>query len=109
MNLSVCSFNVRGLGKKNKRNMIFNFLEKKKQFKVCFLRETHSNPETENIWRQDCRHHIYFCGRSSTIGGSCILLNRALDFTLVYHKEILPGIIQALKINIYDHDMIFLN
>ena len=46
MNISICSFNVRGLGQKLKKTQIFNFLKAKK-FQICFLQETHSTPEIE--------------------------------------------------------------
>ena len=32
-----------------------------------------------------------------------------MQFTLIYHKEIIPGKIQALKLNIDDRDVILLN
>lgn len=90
MSYSICSFNVRGLGQKAKRKQIFNFLEKK-QFKICFLQETHSKPETETSWRHDSKQNIFFSGRSSTSGGVCIIINKSLQFKLVYHKELIPG------------------
>ena len=108
MAYSICSFNVRGLGQKTKRKQIFNFLEKK-QFKICFLQETHSKPEVEKSWTSDSKQHIFFSGRSSTSGGICIIVNKSLQFKLIYHKEIIPGKIQALKLNIDDHDVILVN
>ena len=108
MAYSICSFNVRGLGQKTKRKQIFNFLEKK-QFKICFLQETHSKPEVETSWTSDSKQRIFFSGRSSTSGGICIIVNKSLQFKLIYHKEIIPGKIQALKLNIDDHNVILVN
>lgn len=109
MNLSVCSYNVRGLGQKNKRTKIFKFLEKK-QINVCFLQETHSKPEVESQWTKECsKYDIHFSGRSSSSGGIGILLDKSLQFTMVYHKEIIPGKIQTLKLNVNDHDIVFIN
>ena len=51
----------------------------------------------------------FFSGRSSTSGGICIIVNKSLQFKLIYHKEIIPGKIQALKLNIDDHNVILVN
>ena len=42
-------------------------------------------------------------------GGVCILVENSLQFKLIYHKEIIPGKIQALKLNIDDHDVVLIN
>ena len=39
----------------------------------------------------------------------CILVENSLQFKLIYHKEIIPGKIQALKLNIDDHDIVLIN
>ena len=108
MDHSICSFNVRGLGQKTKRKQIFNFLEKE-EFKICLLQETHSKPDLESLWKRECKHHIFFSGRSSNSGGVCILVKKSSQFKLIYHKEIIPGKIQALKLNIDDHDVVLIN
>ena len=108
MDHSICSFNVRGLGQKTKRKQIFNFLEKE-EFKICLLQETHSKPDLESLWKRECKHHILFSGRSSNSGGVCILVKKSSQFKLIYHKEIIPGKIQALKLNIDDHDVVLIN
>ena len=38
-----------------------------------------------------------------------MLLKAFLDFKFIYHQEIIPGRIQALKLNICDHDLLFIN
>ena len=108
MDYSICSLNVRGLGQKTKRKQMFNFLEKN-QFNICFLQETHSKAEVETLWTRESEQHIFFSGRSSTSGGVCILLEKSLQFKLIYHKEIIPGKIQALKLNLDDHDIVLIN
>ena len=65
---------------------------------ICFLQETHSKPEFKNLWTHECKHHIFYSGRSSTGGGVCILVNKTLPFKLIYHKEILPRKIQSMKL-----------
>ena len=41
MSISICSYNVRGIGNVNKREQIFTWLKDKK-FDICLLQETHS-------------------------------------------------------------------
>ena len=36
-------------------------------------------------------------------------MENSLQFKLIYHKEIIPGKIQALKLNIDDHDIVLIN
>ena len=108
MNYSICSSNVRGLGQKHKRKQIFNFLEKK-DFKICKLQETHSKPEFEPLWTRECKQHIFFSGRSSTSGGVCIIVRKSLQFKLIYHKEIIPGKMQALKLELDDRAIVLIN
>ena len=36
-------------------------------------------------------------------------MKKSLQFKLIYHKEIIPGKIQALKLNIDDHDVVLIN
>ena len=52
MNLSICSYNVRGLGNKTKREQIFSWL-KDNNFAICLLQETHSGVGTHNIGKSD--------------------------------------------------------
>ena len=106
MDHSICSLNVRGPGQKTKRKQIFNFLEKK-QFKICLLQKTHSKPALKSLWKRECKHHIFISGRSSN--RVCILVEKSLQFKLIYHKEIIPGKIQVLKLNIDDHDIVLIN
>ena len=36
-------------------------------------------------------------------------MKKSLQFKLIYHKEIIPGKIQALKLKIDDHDVVLIN
>ena len=36
-------------------------------------------------------------------------MEKSLQFKLIYHKEIIPGKNQALKLNIDDHDIVLIN
>lgn len=58
MNLSVCSFNVRGLGNKLKREQIFEWLKQNK-YSIIFLQETHSGDGTHEFWKQQWGHDAF--------------------------------------------------
>ena len=99
---------MRELGQNTKRRQIFNFLEKHNHG-ICLLQETKSKTEVESLWTRESKQHIFFIGRSSTSGGVYTLVKQSLKFKLIYHKEIIPKKIQAIKLNIDDHGIVFVN
>ena len=108
MNISICSFNVRGLGQKLKRTRIFNFLKAKK-FQICFLQETHETPEIEKTWAVDNTYDFYFSGRSSNSGGIFIMADKTLDYNVKEHTEIIPVKLQALRVKMFDRNITYIN
>ena len=108
MKLTICSFNVRGLGQKLKRTQIFTFLKSKK-LQICFLQETHSTKEIENTWAVDNTYDFYFSGRSSNSGGICIMVDKTLDYNVKEHTEIIPGKLQALRVKMFDRNITYMN
>ena len=71
----VGSFNCNGLGNKNKRSKVLNWLKKKKE-DIIFLQETHSTLETESDWKRDWGGEIYFSHGSSNSTGVAILFKK---------------------------------
>ena len=59
MNLSICSYNVRGLGNKTKREQIFAWI-KTNNISVCLLQETHSGDGTHDIWKRKWNNDAFF-------------------------------------------------
>ena len=74
MEFSVCSFNVRGLGNKVKREQLFTWL-KSSNHTFCLLQETHSGINTHKFWQQEWGHEAYFSGNSNNSEGIGILIN----------------------------------
>ena len=68
MNLSICSYNVRGLGNKTKREQIFSWL-KDTNFVICLLQETHSGDGNHDIWKSDWGNDAFFSGHSNNNEG----------------------------------------
>ena len=87
MKLSLCSFNVRGLGQKIKREQIFTHLHTK-QFNVCFLQETHSTKDVETAWAANSPYNLYFSGRSSSSSGISIMIDHSIvTFSMHFTNE----------------------
>ena len=78
LNLSILSFNVRGLNSKVKRIGFFEWL-KSKQFDICFVQESFSTCEIEDTWRKDWGGHIEFNSGSNNSRGVAILFRPGLD------------------------------
>ena len=95
INISICSFNVRGLGQKSKKTQKFNFLKAKKNSNVFCRKHTRHQKKT---WAVDNTYDFYFSGRSSNSGGICIMADKALDYNVKEHTEIIPRKLQALRV-----------
>ena len=59
LKLKTISLNVRGIRTFEKRKSIFNWLIKQNS-DICFLQETYSTEETENLWKSQWPGEIYF-------------------------------------------------
>ena len=108
MVLKICSLNVRGLGNKQKRKKVFEWL-KSQSYSICLLQETHADSaQTKNLkheWGSD----IYVSGNSTNCEGVSILLGPKLDFNFVSYTDIVVGRLQALHLTIENKDIIFIN
>ena len=72
--LNIYSFNANGLGEKNKRKAILNWI-KTHHHGVLFLQETHSVEKSEEVWKQEFNcNHIYFSHGTSVSRGVSITL-----------------------------------
>ena len=69
----VGSFNCNGLGDKNKRNKVLNWLSKED---IIFLQETHSTLESESDWKQKWDGEIFYSHGTSNSTGVAILIKR---------------------------------
>lgn len=108
MDTSICSFNVRGLGNKNKREQIFAWLKNNK-YSICFLQETHSGEGTHSLWKQDWGSEAFFSGHRNNSEGVGILINTNLSYTIQKYTEIVCGRIQALELTINNKEITFIN
>ena len=108
MNFSCCSFNVRGLGNKCKREHIFAWL-KSSNHTLCMLQETHSGENTHTSWKQEWGYDAFWSGHSNNSEGIGILINPTVSYTIQKYTDLIPGRMQALELIINDKEIYFIN
>ena len=70
-NFKIVSQNVKGLKtNKIKRETIFNYL--KENGDIALLQETHSTPETEDLWKNECGCESFFSHGTNNLCGVMI-------------------------------------
>ena len=108
MNLSLCSYNVRGLGNKTKREQIFAWL-KSSNHAFCMLQETHSGDNTHDSWKHEWGNDAFWSGTSNSSEGIGILINPTVSYTIQKYSELIPGRMQILEIIINDKEINLIN
>ena len=108
MQLKIITLNVWGLNKTKKRRAIFRQLHIRKT-SIAFVQETHSAPESENLWSAEWGSKISFNHGSKHSRGTAILLDR--DQQIKVNKEISSddGRILILDIEIDDEQFALVN
>ena len=75
--LSIVSFNVRGIRNREKRRAIFRHMRIRYSRSIVVLQETHSRPNFEYSWKSEWSGRVYFAhGTESGQGGVAILFPR---------------------------------
>lgn len=108
MPISICTFNVKGLGETKKRNHIFNWL-RNNNHDIFFLQEVHCKTSEYKKWKLEWGSDAYFNGNSSNSAGTCILLKKNNNFKIIEHKEIITGRLQCLNIEIEERNIMLIN
>ena len=107
-NFKIVSQNVKGLkADKVKRQTVFNYL--KENGDIAFLQETHSTPDTEELWKKECDCEVFFSHGTSQSCGVMVFFSKKLDIE-VTEKIIdsdgrfilLKCIVQGTKILLYN-------
>ena len=108
-NFNVYSFNANGLGEKNKRSTILNWIKTHHQG-VLFLQETHSFENSEESWKQDSySRNIYFSHGTSVSRGVCIILPKNADVQILEKISDLNGRLLLLHAIINSMELILVN
>ena len=79
MEIQTSSLNVRGIGDKQKRSELFNWLRSKK-FSLYLLQEVHCSNDIISIWSSEWGYKSLFSCCSSAKGGVAILFNNNFSF-----------------------------
>ena len=82
MEIQISSLNVRGIGDKQKRSELFNWLRSKK-FSLYLLQEVHCSNDTVSIWSSEWGYKSLFSCCSSAKGGVAILFNNNFSFQIL--------------------------
>ena len=107
-NFDFFSFNVRGLGQKVKRNMIFSNLKKKSKNGIFLLQETHCTKHMEKKWKDEWGGEILFSNLTSESGGVMIMFSPGLDITFSEIESNDPGRSLLIDINIAETENLIL-
>ena len=107
-NLKICSFNVRGINEKKKRNDVFSWL-RKKNCDIYLLQETHSTEAIENSWQSEWGYKTYFSNYSSSSRGVAILLNNTFQFSLIKTIKDSEGRFILLELEVNEQRIIVAN
>ena len=81
VNFKLLSLNARGIRTFEKRKAIFSWLSKSGA-DICFLQETYSTSDVENIWNNQWRGNLFFSHGTCHSKGVLVLVRDNLDFNL---------------------------
>ena len=104
----LCSYDVKGLGNKQKRNMIFQCLKDNK-VDICLIQEAHYTETVKESWAKEWEGELFFSGNSSKGAGVGILLNGNSSTKINNMTEILEGRILALDIVLNETEIKLIN
>ena len=78
----ILTLNVRGINDKTKRLSIFQWL-KRKNVDICFMQESYSSPEIEQLWTREWGGSIEFNHGDTHSRGVAILFRSGLEYQLL--------------------------
>ena len=81
VNFKLLSLNARGIPTFEKGKAIFSWL-RKSGADICFLQETCSTRDVENIWKNQWRSNLFFSHGTCHSRGVLVLVKDNLDFNL---------------------------
>jgi len=107
--LNICTFNVKGLGAKIKREQVFTWL-KTKSIDIAMLQELHyDNKQVNTDWAQAWGEDVFCSGQSTNSLGIGILLKRNQHIHIIDYTEVIVGRLQVLKVKIYNSQIALIN
>ena len=107
-NVKLLSLNVRGLNGEKKRQAIYNFIRKKK-IDICFLQETYSSVECENVWKNEWGGEVELSHGTNHARGVMTLFRRGLDISIEERNVDAKGRYIWIKVVLQNHSVQLLN
>ena len=108
MSITLYTLNTKGLGGKQKRLQVLQYLEEK-SYDIVFLQETHYNEKTCQSWKRDWKGKSFFSGLHSNKEGVALLINGSSNIKCATFTELIPGRIIALDIEMNNKDITLIN
>ena len=108
VDFSLLSLNARGIRTFEKGKAIFSWLLNS-EADICFLQETYSTQEVENIWRKQWKGNMFFSHGSGHSRGVLVLVRNNFDFQLHSMKSDSRGRYIFLEVSIQDSPYFLLN
>ena len=102
------SLNARGIRSFDKRKAVFGWLLEQK-VDLCFLQETYSTKEVENIWKKQWKGEMFFSHGSEHSRGVLILIKKSLEFELISVRSDKEGRFIFLEALVQDQKFLFVN
>ena len=102
------SLNARGIRSFEKRKAVLGWLLKQK-IDLCFLPETYSTKEVENIWKKQWKGQMLFSHGSEHSRGVLILIKNNLEFELISVRSDEEGRFIFLEAFVQDQKFLFVN
>jgi len=106
--IQICSLNCRGLGDKQKRRDVFNYLRDKKYSIYC-LQDIHSTKEVERYIKAEWGYKCYFSHGNSQSRGVAILFNNNFEFKVNQIENSQDGNLLALSLTVHNKDITLIN
>lgn len=108
METVISSLNVRGLGNKQKRQQLFEWLDSQ-PCSIYMLQETHSNNYHSEIWKKEWKGESYFSGNKTNKEGVAILIKKDSNIKIVNTNELIIGRLISIDITINEREFTLLN
>ncbi|CAM5103519.1 unnamed protein product [Eretmochelys imbricata] len=96
--LTIATLNTRGCRMGLRRCQVLSFLPSGGGYSVVFLQETHTDPATEDSWRQEWGDRVYFCHLTVRMAGVATLFSPDLRPEVLGVTEAVPGRLLHLRV-----------
>ena len=92
------SLNARGIRSFEKRKAVFGWVMRQ-QVDICFIQETYSTKEVENVWKKQWKGEMYFSHGSVHSRGVLVLIKNSLEFQIKSMRQDKEGRLPCCVVN----------